>query len=625
MKKLYSIFIGLISFASFGQVISDDFNYTDGALLTANGWTAFSGAGTQAVDVGTSNGLTYAGYSGVTGFTGVAIGNAARLDNTGEDVQRLFTPVTSGTLYYSFLVNVGQGDTGYFCGVTSTGTTFNNRIFVKPSTTSGKINFGISNTTTATYGTTDFDLNTTYLIIVKYDVTTSGATSLWVKTAGVPATEAAAGVAEATTSGSGSANIGGFFLRQYSATQNITIDGLRMYTTWFNTTPCSLSLGTEATVCDAVTLGLDTYTTTIPFTGGGSGTYNLSTSSGTISGDNPSSVAAGNIIITGVTEGTNITLNVTGTCSFSKAVTAPECKPINTIPYNEPFPYTIGNSLNSEQKWSIVNTGDNISTVSGNLTYTGISSTGNSVSFVGAGAESRTLFTSTNSGTIYGSFLFNSSDYSNVTTDLTSSYFALFTDNTGSSTNARIWIRKNGTQYQFGLGTAASATDWDTNLYNVGTTQYLVLGYDFSSNSLQLYVNPTIGGTATPAVAVTPTVAYGNLGGFMLRQDAANNTPTITVDELTVTTTPNFTLSSASFSQINGLKMYPNPVKGGNLHIETALNGDVNVAIFDLVGKQVVNAKTVNNTVNVANLTAGIYVVKITEEGKTSTKKLVIE
>lgn len=625
MKKLYSIFIGLISFASFGQVISDDFNYSDGALLTANGWTAFSGAGTQAVDVGTSNGLTYTGYSGVTGFTGVAIGNAARLDNTGEDVQRLFTPVTSGTLYYSFLVNVGQGDTGYFCGVTSTGTTFNNRIFVKPSTTSGKINFGISNTTTATYGTTDFDLNTTYLIIVKYDVTTSGATSLWVKSAGVPATEAAAGVAEATTSGSGSANIGGFFLRQYSATQNITIDGLRMYTTWFNTTPCSLSLGTEATVCDAVTLGLDTYTTTIPFTGGGSGTYNLSTSSGTISGDNPSSVAAGNIIITGVTEGTNITLNVTGTCSFSKAVTAPECKPINTIPYNEPFPYTVGNSLNSEQKWSIVNTGDNISTVSGNLTYTGISSTGNSVSFVGAGAESRTLFTSTNSGTIYGSFLFNSSDYSNVTTDLTSTYFALFTDNTGASTNARIWIRKNGTQYQFGLGTAASATDWDTNLYNVGTTQYLVLGYDFSSNSLQLYVNPTIGGTATPAVAVTPTVAYGNLGGFMLRQDAANNTPTITVDELTVTTTPNFTLSAPSFSQIDGLKIYPNPVKGGNLHIETALNGDVNVAIFDLVGKQVINTKTVNNTVNVANLTAGIYVVKITEEGKTSTQKLVIE
>lgn len=626
MKKLYSIFIGLISFASFGQVISDDFNYSDGALLTANGWTAFNGAGTQAVDVGTSNGLTYAGYSGITGFTGVATGNAARLDNNGEDVQRLFTPVTSGTLYYSFLVNVGQGDTGYFCGVTvGTGTTFNNRIFVKPSTTSGKINFGISNTTTATYGTTDFDLNTTYLIIVKYDVTTSGATSLWVKSAGVPATEAAAGVAEATTSGSGSANIGGFFLRQYSATQNITIDGLRMYTTWFNTTPCSLSLGTEATVCDAVTLGLDTYTTTIPFTGGGSGTYNLSTSSGTISGDNPSSVAAGNIIITGVTEGTNITLNVTGTCSFSKAVTAPECKPINTIPYNEPFPYTVGNSLNSEQKWSIVNTGDNISTVSGNLTYTGISSTGNSVSFVGAGAESRTLFTSTNSGTIYGSFLFNSSDYSNVTTDLTSSYFALFTDNTGSSTNARIWIRKNGTQYQFGLGTAASATDWDTNLYNVGTTQYLVLGYDFSSNSLQLYVNPTIGGTATPAVAVTPTVAYGNLGGFMLRQDAANNTPTITVDELTVTTTPNFTLSSASFSQINGLKMYPNPVKGGNLHIETALNGDIDVAIFDLVGKQVVSTKVVNNTVNVANLTTGIYVVKITEEGKTSTQKLVIE
>ncbi|MFY8098321.1 MAG: T9SS type A sorting domain-containing protein [Flavobacterium sp.] len=84
-------------------------------------------------------------------------------------------------------------------------------------------------------------------------------------------------------------------------------------------------------------------------------------------------------------------------------------------------------------------------------------------------------------------------------------------------------------------------------------------------------------------------------------------------------------LSSASFSQINGLKMYPNPVKAGNLHIETALNGDIDVAIFDLVGKEVVNTKVVNNTINVANLTSGIYVVKITEEGKTSTQKLVID
>ena len=70
--------------------------------------------------------------------------------------------------------------------------------------------------------------------------------------------------------------------------------------------------------------------------------------------------------------------------------------------------------------------------------------------------------------------------------------------------------------------------------------------------------------------------------------------------------------------------MYPNPTKN-NLFIETALNSDINVSIVNMLGKEVVNTNVVNNTVNVSNLTSGIYIVKITEEGKTSTKKLIIE
>ena len=624
MKKIYSIIIGLISAVSFGQVLSDDFNYADAALLSANGWTAFSGAGTQSVDVGTSNGLTYAGYSGLGGFTAAATGNAARLDNNGEDVNRTFTAVTSGALYYSFLINVGQGDTGYFAGLNTTGTTFGNRIFVKPSTTAGKINFGISNTSTATYGTTDFDPNTTYLVIVKYDVTTTGATSLWIKSSGVPATEVAAGTAEVTVSGSGSATIGGFFFRQYVATQNITIDGLRMYTTWFNTVGCSLSLGAEGTVCDAVTPGLDTYTATIPFTGGNTAVYTLNTTSGVISGDNPSTNVTGNIIISGITEGTGVTLTVSGGCSFNKIIASPECKVTNTLPYSEPFNYTIGNSLGAEQKWTNVNTGDNVLVAAGNLNYTGITSTGNSVSFSGAGSEVRTPFTTTNSGTIYASFLATASDLTNVTVDLTNTYFAFFADASGATTNARIWIRKNGTQYQYGLGTAAAPTNWSASLYNAGDTQYLVLGYDFTTNLLSLYENPTIAGASSSTVSVTPAAAFTAFGGFMFRQDGATNTPTMIIDELTINTTPTFTLSSSSFSQIDGLKMYPNPTKN-NLFIETALNNDINVSIVNMLGKEVLNTKVVNNTVNVSNLTSGIYIVKITEEGKTSTKKLIIE
>lgn len=620
MKKIYSLLLLTVSTLSFGQVLTEDFNYADNAVLTANGWSAHSGAGNNPVDVGASNGLTYAGYNTVAN-------NAARLDNTGEDINKPFAaPVTSGSLYFSFLVNVTSGDAGYFAHLGTAPSTFAARIYVKPSTTAGKINFGISNSSTASFAATptDFDLNTTYLIIVKYDVTAAGAASIWVRSTGVPASEAAAGAPEHTTTGSGTASIGGVFLRQYAATQNITVDEIKVFTTWFGAAACSLTLNAETAVCDATTLNIDTYTATIPFTGGNTGSYSLSVNAGTIGGDNPSTTAEGNIIITNIPEGTNVTLTVSGACGLTKTVTAPECKPVNTLPFDESFPYTVGGSLNAEQKWSLVNTGDNITIANGSLSYAGITSSGNSITFTGTGGESRTLFTSTNADSIFASFIMTASDLANVTTDLTSSYFALFTDETGASTNARLWIRKSGTQYQYGLGTGASATDWDSTLYNAGDIQYVVLGYNFTDNALSLYINPTIGGSASPTISVTPTAAFANLGGFMFRQDSNTTTPTILVDELRIATTANFTLGTTQ-NQISGLKVYPNPVANGTLFIETAANAEKTVAIFDVLGKQVFNTTTADNAINVSGLNAGVYVVRITEEGKTASTKLVIK
>jgi len=387
---------------------------------------------------------------------------------------------------------------------------------------------------------------------------------------------------------------------------------------------CTLVLGIPTTVCDASTLGLDTYTTTIPYTGGGSGSYNIVPTSGTVGGDNPGSVAAGNIVISGVTENTALTVNITsGSCSYQSNITSPECKPVNALPFTESFPYTVGGSLNAEQKWSLVNSGDNITIAAGSLAYTGITASGNSATFVGTGGESRTLFTSTNTGYVYASFIVSATDLTNVTADLANTYFALFTDATGGTTNARVWIRKNGTQYQYGLGTGAAPTDWDPTLYDAASVQYVVLSYDFTGNTLSLFINPTIGGSAAPTIAVTPTAPFANLGGFMFRQDSATTTPTIVVDEVRIDATPNFTLGTRQ-NEISGLKVYPNPVSHGTLFIETAANAEKTVTVYDVLGKQVLNTVTSTNAINVSSLRGGVYVVKITEEGKTATRKLVI-
>jgi len=77
-------------------------------------------------------------------------------------------------------------------------------------------------------------------------------------------------------------------------------------------------------------------------------------------------------------------------------------------------------------------------------------------------------------------------------------------------------------------------------------------------------------------------------------------------------------------NQIAGLNIYPNPVTNGKFFISTDANSEKSVAIFDVLGKQVVKT-TATESVNVSNLNAGVYIVKITEEGKTATRKLIIK
>jgi hypothetical protein len=404
--------------------------------------------------------------------------------------------------------------------------------------------------------------------------------------------------------------------------------------TVFNYNPaCTLVLGAPTSLCNAITSGIDTYTATIPYTGGGTGTYLITPSSGTVGGDNPNSVAAGNINVSGITEGTNLTVNiVNGACSYSSLLSSPECKPINPLPYSESFPYTVGNNIGLEQKWTNLFTGDDVLVSSENLSYTGIASTGNSTSFIGAGKDPFTPFTTTTTGTVYASFLFNVTSMSNVTVDATETYFASLTDNLKGYL-ARIFLKKSGTQYLIGFDSASTTTNYDTTLRNVGDVIYVVLSYDFATNSLKAWLNPTIAtfNATNPTlintpIVIAPATSFINIGGFVLRQDSDTKTPAITFDELKVgvsLTDIGLTLASTQ-NEIAGLKVYPNPVSNGVLHVESNLNTERTISLFDVLGKQVLSTTTSNNTINIAALNSGVYILKITEGGKTATRKLVI-
>lgn len=81
--------------------------------------------------------------------------------------------------------------------------------------------------------------------------------------------------------------------------------------------------------------------------------------------------------------------------------------------------------------------------------------------------------------------------------------------------------------------------------------------------------------------------------------------------------------ASTKENNIDGLNIFPNPANDV-LNITSNSTADKNVQLFDLTGKKVLDVTTIS-TVNVATLKAGIYVAKITEAGKTATRKVIIK
>ncbi|MFN0140639.1 MAG: FG-GAP repeat domain-containing protein [Pyrinomonadaceae bacterium] len=222
-------------------LLVDDFTAAPGSLLTANGWTAHSGGGTNSIAT-SSPGLT------LTGYPSSGVGNAVSLTTTGEDVNRTFAVQSTGSVYAAFMVTVSEATTdplgGYFFhfGPDPVGTTFRGRVFIAKDG-SNNVAFGISKALTTagniTFTPFSFSLNTTYLVVVKYtivDGATNDTVSLFVSTT-VPASEPAPTVT-ATDITQTDISPGTVSLRQGAVATSPTarVDGIRVGNTWADVT-----------------------------------------------------------------------------------------------------------------------------------------------------------------------------------------------------------------------------------------------------------------------------------------------------------------------------------------------------------------------------------------------------
>lgn len=78
-------------------------------------------------------------------------------------------------------------------------------------------------------------------------------------------------------------------------------------------------------------------------------------------------------------------------------------------------------------------------------------------------------------------------------------------------------------------------------------------------------------------------------------------------------------------SVLEGVSLYPNPVTNGKVYISTKNDSDKNIIIFDVLGKKVLQTTITSKELNVSAIFPGVYIIKISEDQATATRKLIIK
>jgi len=204
-------------------------------------------------------------------------------------------------------------------------------------------------------------------------------------------------------------------------------------------------------------------------------------------------------------------------------------------------------------------------------------------------------------------------------------YFAHFKDS-GFGFRGRLDVvpGTGGGDYTVGISSSTSTAQaiWATDL-TFGNTYRATVSYDQDSGLATLWIDAsTSGDTSISGTADGATV----IESFALRQSDSDNNETVTVDNLIVAQSFAETLSTNDVS-LKSFGVYPNPTSTGSVNIvsQNGSNGKLNVAVFDVLGKQVINTLMTNETLDVSSLNTGVYIMRITQGNATSTKKLVIK
>ncbi|MDN3491354.1 T9SS type A sorting domain-containing protein [Winogradskyella bathintestinalis] len=168
----------------------------------------------------------------------------------------------------------------------------------------------------------------------------------------------------------------------------------------------------------------------------------------------------------------------------------------------------------------------------------------------------------------------------------------------------------NGETYESRLITLNNVTFTDSGVFEDNTNYDVADGTDVTIARVAFGDEDLIG-TAIPAAASSIT----GIGGQF--NDDYQIFPRYVSDIAAPLSTNQFNTNSFS--------IYPNPTNTGSVSISSTNSEVIKVQVFDILGKQVKNQTLTNNSLNVASLKSGVYIVKITQNNASTTKKLVIK
>ncbi len=83
--------------------------------------------------------------------------------------------------------------------------------------------------------------------------------------------------------------------------------------------------------------------------------------------------------------------------------------------------------------------------------------------------------------------------------------------------------------------------------------------------------------------------------------------------------------SAGSNGDIEGFSMYPNPVTTGKVYITSSQNAPKEILIYDVFGTLILKTTILGKELNLANLDAGVYVLRVLEKDKVATRKLIVK